>query len=295
MKSMTGYGLGKAQSANSSIDVSLRAVNGRFLETRWHLPREFVAFESDLKKVLEKYLQRGTVDVFVSRRLKASAVAGQMSVNKDLVKQYEKAYGEIAKVLKSKVTLATLHVEAIARLPDVITISETGEVSTAEKKSLYEAFEKACKACDTERKREGKSLKADLDHLLSALEKLVTEVHTVREEANKSLLERFEQRIQSKLSGVEIDSTRLSQEVVIQIEKSDINEELIRLKEHLQNYRQILNVNEPQGKKLDFYTQELLREVNTIGSKSSVSKLTQIVVEAKTLIERLREQVQNVE
>jgi uncharacterized protein (TIGR00255 family) len=83
--------------------------------------------------------------------------------------------------------------------------------------------------------------------------------------------------------------------VVIQIEKSDINEELIRLKEHIQNYRQIIGSNNAQGKKLDFYTQELLREVNTIGSKSSVSKLTQIVVEAKTLIERLREQVQNVE
>jgi uncharacterized protein (TIGR00255 family) len=292
MKSMTGYGLGKSQSANSAIDVSLRAVNGRFLETRWHLPREFVAFEADLKKNLEKHIQRGTVDIFVSRRLKPAAQASQMIVNKDLVRQYEKAFGEIGRVLKSKIPL---HLEAIARLPDVITLSETTEVSTVEKKSLFEAFEKACRACDTERRREGKSLKTDLDRLLSALEKLVSEIHSVREEANKNLLERFEQRIQSKLSGVELDSTRLSQEVVIQIEKSDINEELMRLKEHIQNYRQILNANEPQGKKLDFYTQELLREVNTIGSKSSVSKLTQIVVEAKTLIERLREQVQNVE
>jgi len=292
MKSMTGYGLGKSQSANSSIDVSLRAVNGRFLETRFHLPREFVALESDLKKILEKYFARGTVDIFVTRRLKPSAQVSHVMVNKELAKQYEKAYREIAKVLKSN---AAIHVESIARLPEVITLVDSGEVGPAEKKSMLEAFDKACKACDAERKREGKSLRTDLESLLAALEKLVLEVHTVREEANKNLLDRFEQRIKAKLTGVEIDSTRLSQEVVIQIEKSDINEELIRLKEHTHNYRQILGANEPQGKKLDFYTQELLREVNTIGSKSSVSKLTQIVVEAKTLIERLREQVQNVE
>lgn len=292
MKSMTGYGLGKSQSANSTIDVSLRAVNGRFLETRFHLPREFVALESDLKKILEKYFARGTVDIFVTRRLKPSAQASHVIVNKELAKQYEKAYREIAKVLKSS---TPIHVESIARLPEVIVLADSGEVTTGEKKSMLEAFDKACKACDGERKREGKSLRTDLENLLGGLEKLVIEVHTVREEANKNLLERFEQRIKSKMSGVEIDSARLSQEVVIQIEKSDINEELIRLKEHIHNYRQILGANEPQGKKLDFYTQELLREVNTIGSKSSVSKLTQIVVEAKTLIERLREQVQNVE
>ena len=92
-----------------------------------------------------------------------------------------------------------------------------------------------------------------------------------------------------------MDSARLSQEVVIQLEKSDINEELARLKEHIKNYRHLFSATGAQGKKLDFYTQELLREVNTIGSKSSVSKLTQIVVQAKTLIERLREQVQNIE
>jgi uncharacterized protein (TIGR00255 family) len=188
MKSMTGYGLGKSHSAHSSIEVSLRAVNGRFLETRFHLPRELVGLESDLKKCLEKYFARGTVDIFVTRKMKPSQRAAQVTVNADLAKQYEKAYREIANLLKIK---TPVHVEAIARLPEVITLAEAAEISSVEKRAVSEAFEKACKACDGERKREGKSLRADLEKLLSALEKLVMEIHTVREEANKNLLDRF--------------------------------------------------------------------------------------------------------
>lgn len=292
MKSMTGYGLGKVQSASSSIEVSLRAVNGRFLETRFHLPRELIGFESDLKKIIEKYFERGTLDVFISRKVKAGALGNQVTVNKELAKKYYQAYEVLAKELKIK---TAFHVETIARLPEVIKIEEASEVSVAEKKALLQAFDKACKACEAERKREGKSLKAELEKLLSQLEDEVSGIQSLREEVNKGLMQRFEQKIKSKLTGVEIDSQRLSQEIVIQLEKSDINEELARLKEHIKNYRQLLQSQETQGKKLDFYTQELLREVNTIGSKSSVSQVTHSVVQAKTFIERLREQVQNVE
>ena len=163
------------------------------------------------------------------------------------------------------------------------------------KKLLLSAMNKACETAEKERRREGKDLRHQLELILHQLEEQVDEIQGVREEANQNLLARFEQKIKSRLAAVEFDSGRLSQEVAIQIEKSDINEELSRLKEHIRNYGLLLGAGEAIGKKLDFYTQELLREVNTIGSKSSVSKLTQIVVHAKTLIERLREQVQNVE
>jgi uncharacterized protein (TIGR00255 family) len=292
MKSMTGYGLGKAQSQASSIEVSLRSVNGRFLESRLHLPREFIPFESELKKILNKYFQRGTVDVFVSRKLKPGSSKPKVIVNKELAQEYFSAYKALAQDLKIR---AQYHVETIARLPDVIKVEDQSELSKSEKKALLQAFEKACKACDLERKREGKSLREDLEKILHQLQSEVEEIQDVREEANQILLSRFEQKIKSRLTAIELDSSRLSQEVVIQLEKSDINEELTRLKEHLKNYRSLFGESEPQGKKLDFYTQELLREVNTIGSKSSLSKLSQIVVQAKTWIERLREQVQNIE
>jgi len=289
---MTGYGQGVVQTATSSIEVSLRAVNGRFLETRFHLPREFIAFETDLKKTLGKHFERGTLDIFINRRVKPSARAAHLVVNKDLAKKYHEAYKALAKELKIK---PQFHVETIARLPDVIKMEEAEEISASEKKALLQAFDKACKACEAERKREGKSVRADMEGLLDQLEKEVDEIQSVREEVNQNLLQRFEQKIKTRLTGVEIEPARLSQEVVLQLEKSDINEELARLKEHIKNYRQLFQMTGSQGKKLDFYTQELLREVNTIGSKSSVSKLTHSVVQAKTFIERLREQVQNVE
>lgn len=292
MKSMTGYGVGRHQSATSQFEISLRSVNGRYFEPRFHIPREFIPFEGDLKKLLTTYFERGTIDVFVARKFKSDAAVQKVSVNKDLARQYRDALKVLARELKMKESSS---VEFYSRLPDVLTIESSTEISGTEKKALFNAFEKACKACDQERRREGKGLKVDLEKLLDLLQKQTEVMAEVREEANQALAAKFEAKLKSRLSDVVIDSARLSQEVVIQLEKSDINEELSRLREHLKNYRHLLSQAVAQGKKLDFYTQELLREVNTIGSKSGVSKLTQAVVEAKTLIERVREQVQNVE
>ncbi|MFM6928370.1 MAG: YicC/YloC family endoribonuclease [Bdellovibrio sp.] len=292
MKSMTGYGTARNQSKDVTVEVSIRAVNGRFLEPRFHLPREFVAFESDLKKILGSTLLRGTVDVFVSRRVKATSGKAQMTVNDALVKKYVSAYRHLAKELGVSYQI---HLEAMARLPDVIKIEESYELFSGEEKVLKKAFTDACNACDKERVREGKALRKDLLTLLGSLEKQIKVISELRGEANQQLQEKFETKIRARLKGNEIDPSRLSQEIVIQLEKADINEELTRLAEHIKNYRQLVGSQTTEGKKLDFYTQELLREVNTIGSKSQVAKITSAVVEAKTLIERLREQVQNVQ
>lgn len=289
---MTGFGVAKSQTKNSLLEVNLRAVNGRFFEPRIHLPREFIGTEAEIRKILEKYFSRGTLDIFIARKSKSEAGGARVQINLPLAKEYLAAYQGLSRGLKLR---SQISLESIARQVDVLQISTDSEVTTADKQALLKCLEAACKACDSERKREGKSLRADLTKALDALEAEVQAIQSVREEANENLLHRFEQKIKSRLSGVEFDSARLSQEVVIQLEKSDINEEIQRLREHIKNYRHLLSATEPMGKKLEFYTQELLREVNTIGSKSSVSKLTQIVVEAKTLIERLREQVQNVE
>lgn len=292
MKSMTGYGTARIQTKDVTVEVSIRAVNGRFLEPRFHLPREFVAFESDLKRVLSQTHLRGTIDIFVSRRVKSSASKAQMSINDALAKKYLTAYKHLSKELAVPFQV---HLEVIARLPEVIKVEETYELFAGEEKTLKRAFAEACKKCDLERVREGKSVRKDMEKLLGTLEKQVKIISDLRGEANVQLQEKFEQKIRARLKGNEIDPTRLSQEIVIQLEKADINEELSRLSEHIKNYRQLIASQQAEGKKLDFYTQELLREVNTIGSKSQVAKITQAVVEAKTLIERLREQVQNVQ
>ncbi len=293
---MTGYGLGSADSKASEFEVSLRTVNARFLESRLHIPREFIALENDLKKKLSQYFERGTVDLFVVRKFKTSSQA-QVRLNQELASEYHQALAAMAKKLKIKTSVS---LEMVARLPEVLTLeNNSSTVTDQDRKALFKAFEQACKACEAERIREGESVQKNLLQLLDQLTLQVQQMSELREEANNSLLQRFETKIKSRLQSLsnpmELDSSRISQEIVLQLEKSDINEELSRLQEHIKNYRDLLKSNLAQGKKLDFYTQELLREVNTMGSKSGLSKLTQIVVEAKTSIERLREQVQNVE
>lgn len=292
MKSMTGYGTARVQTKDVTVEVSIRAVNGRFLEPRFHSPREFAAYESDLKKTLGSTLLRGTVDVFISRRVKSSAAKSQILVNEKLASKYMSAYKQLSKQLGLPLQV---HVEALARIPDIIKVEDTYELFLGEEKVLKKAFVEACKNCDKERVREGKALRKDLLSLLVSLERQIKAITELREEANAQLQDKFEQKIGARLKGNEIDPARLSQEIVIQLEKADINEELSRLSEHIKNYRQLVSSAQAEGKKLDFYTQELLREVNTIGSKSQVAKITHAVVEAKTLIERLREQVQNVQ
>lgn len=290
MKSMTGYGTAKGQSKDLSIEVSIRSVNGRYLETRFHLPREYVALESELKRTLGGFLGRGTVDVYISRRLRSTSSKSTVHINGALAKKYFTAYKSLSKELGLPFQV---HLESLARLPEVVKVEESYEMVTGEDKLLKKVFLAACKNVDKERTREGSALRKDLSGLLISLEKQIKTISGLREEANVQLQDKFEQKIKARLKGNDIDPNRISQEIVIQLEKADINEELSRLSEHIKNYRQLVASDQTEGKKLDFYTQELLREVNTIGSKSQVAKITQAVVEAKTLIERLREQVQN--
>lgn len=239
MKSMTGYGQGKIQSVKSLIEVSVRAVNGRYLEPRFHLPREYVAFESDLKKILQKNFARGTVDIYVLRRVKWDQVESHIVVQKGLVGEYAKALKDIAKSLKVDYKP---NVETLARMPDVIKVETPDAVSPAEKKALLKAMSDACDQCLKERNREGTSLKTDMEKNLKGLESLVANIAKVRETVNQSLQAKVEQKLKARMAGTgtELDAARLSQEVVFLLEKSDINEELVRLKEHLKNYRSLL-------------------------------------------------------
>lgn len=291
MNSMTGFGQGRAQNADVLIEVSIRTVNGRFLEPRFHLPREYMAFESDLRALLSKQIRRGTVDIFMSRRVRRLGMGVEMIVNKELAKKYVDSYRKLARELRVDERMT---IETLARWPELVRVEDSGQAAAAEKGLAVKAFGEALGNCLKERQREGKALGADLKKILKSLDQKIVVIRSLREEANQILQGRLEEKIAGRLKG-EIDPQRLSQEIVLQVDRSDINEELQRLGEHFKNYRSLLESRETEGKKLDFYTQELLREVNTIGSKSQVARITQAVVDAKALIEKLREQVQNVE
>lgn len=296
MKSMTGFGLFRGQTSDVSIEVSIRSVNGRFLENRFHLPKSFYGFESDLKKKLNEVIKRGTVDIYISRKVKNQSSTGKIVINAKLASEYLKSFRKLARDLQLK---DEVKFEMIVRQPDIIQMEEPENVNTNEVQTLKRSFEAALKKLDIERVREGQALKKDLVKNIKDLQKLVLKVSKLRDEANKALQEKYEAKIKARmpkdLSSHNIDPQRIAQEIVIQLEKADINEEIVRLNEHLKNFEKLIELPIVEGKKLDFYTQELLREVNTIGSKSQVAGITESIVESKTLIERLREQVQNIE
>ena len=293
MKSMTGFGTGRVDYQDGTIEVSMKTVNGRFLEARFHLPREFSLFENDLKKILSSHIHRGTVDIYIHRKI-SQEKKYRLVLNQDLAGQYLKSVSQLQK--KFKLT-SKLQADHVLRFPEVVHLVEESGTSEGEKKVLEKLFKTVCQSCVKEREREGKNLQQELKKILQSLDDVVEKIQWLREDANRSLAQKIQSKIQSRLQemNLALDSQRISQEVVMQLEKSDINEEIARLKEHLRSYHTMLETKGEIGKKLDFYTQELLREMNTIGSKSQIAKLTQLVVEAKTLIEQLREQVQNVE
>lgn len=293
---MTGFGTFRSNNNEVAIEVSIRAVNGRFLETRFHLPRHFFPYESELKRKFTGTVLRGTVDIFISRKVKTIWQSGKILVNTKLAQEYMKAFKKLSGDLKMK---EQIRLDQISKQPDVIQFEEADSISPQELVILKKTFDAALKKFDIERVREGQALKKDLIKNLKDLQKHIGKISKLRDEANKALLERFEAKVKSRLpkdmASQQMDPQRISQEIVIQLEKADINEEIIRLTEHIKNFEKLAELSVVEGKKLDFYTQELLREVNTIGSKSQVAGITESVVDAKTLIERIREQVQNIE
>ncbi|MEQ1878834.1 MAG: YicC/YloC family endoribonuclease, partial [Bdellovibrionia bacterium] len=292
MRSMTGYGAARFTSDEIDVDVSVRAVNGRFLELRTQFPPHYAFLESEAKAVVNEVFRRGRVDLTVRRRAGPKASTLALHVQSDVARQWIEGYKQLGKDLR---LLADPNLDMVARLPDVLRFEEVTEVGPAEKKLVIDTITKAIRNCDKERSREGQSIARELQRLLDNLTKEVDKVGRFREKAGKALRKKFQDRF-TKLDLAEMmNEPRMVQEIALQIDRSDITEEIARLKEHVSAFSDLVEKESGAGKKLDFYTQELLREVNTIGSKSQIAELTRAVVDCKSIVEQVREQVQNIE
>lgn len=289
---MTGFGQAQSSSPAVDLSVNIRSVNGRYLDIKFQLPSEYASLENDFKKILQKNSSRGTISVSVSRKLNPEKANPKALVNSSKAKEWMKAYKGLAKKLG---LAAEVNMEQIARIPDLIRVHDDDTVTKQELATAIKTFENAVQACEKEKIREGKSLQADI---LKSIQLLMKQIEIMKSHS-KNLKEITQATFSKKLEKLKLDKTldeqRMAQEVALLIDRSDISEEIVRLDEHLRFFHEILNDSQASGKKLDFYTQELLREVNTIGSKSHNVELTKSVVEAKTLIEKMREQVQNAE
>lgn len=290
MRSMTGYGKARIERDGRELTVEIKSVNHRFLDPMLRLPRAFSFAEDTVRKKLSDSLVRGHAEVnlqYVNRRTDARTVI----LDEALARQYAEAFEKTARLCPmEKDGMACF----IASQPEVITVQTTEENPEELNALLTQAMDEALAGLCAMRTREGEALRKDLETHLNALEKLKNGIEAFAPEVPRLYKTRLENRLK-ELGVNEIDEQRLAQEIALMADKCAIDEELSRLDSHISQMRKTFESSGETGRKLDFLTQELNREVNTIGSKASDARITQLVVEAKCEIEKIREQVQNVE
>ncbi|WP_144548950.1 YicC/YloC family endoribonuclease [Bacillus sp. X1(2014)] len=288
--SMTGFGRAKAESDFFSVNVEIKTVNHRFCEMNIRMPRQLLKIEDRLKKKLSQYIRRGRVEVYVS-------LEGEGSVNRKVHVDWKllDEYSQIIKQVREK-----YNVEGIVTLQDLLSRSELLHIEESEigndelEKLVLEATEEAANLLKQMRLAEGDELKKDLLAILSQLEINVMELQKFAPLVVQSYKERLTKRMEEFVNG-QLDETRILTEVAVFADKADISEEITRLKSHIQQFLHTLQSMEPIGRKLDFIVQEMNREANTIGSKANDSNIAKQVVDIKSLLEKLKEQVQNIE
>ena len=289
--SMTGYGRAGAVLHGRDIKVELRSVKSRYLEYSSRLPRSCFFLEDKLKKLVAARVSRGKVELSLSIQ-NVTAADTVVSVNWGLAEGYRAALTSMVERmdLKNDVTVGML-----ARFPDVLTQTAAPTDEDALWQDVESIANQAIDAFVAMRAAEGEKLKADVESRLQNVEALVGQIEQATEGRVKAYSDRLYARLQELLEDRNIEESRLVTEAAIFADKTAIDEETVRLHSHVAQYRQILELNEPIGRKLDFLTQELNRESNTIGSKCQDVAITRLVVELKSEIEKIREQIQNIE
>ena len=290
MQSMTGYGRGLVCEDGREMTVEVKSVNHRFLDVSFRLARPIAFLDDAVRTGVAERLARGHVDVFVNY-VNHCEDARRVRVDMQLAKAYRQAAGELSEALGVK---NDLPLSDYMNMPDVLTVEASEEDQDAVRALFMRALNLALDDLMAMRKREGNSLRGDMMKKLDAIdglrESIATRAPTVVEEYRAKL----SQRLSALLSG-DIDEARFATEVAIFADRAAIDEELVRLSSHIAQLRATAELDEPVGRKLDFLVQELNREVNTIGSKASDAQIAGCVVAAKGEIEKLREQVQNIE
>lgn len=287
--SMTGFGRSNVEWEKLSVTVEVKSVNHRFSEFNIRMPRQFFVIEDKIKKKISEYVTRGRVEVFITLA-GTEHIPSKVNVDWQLLDEYIHSI----KVIQEKYQLEKISLHDILMREDLITIDEKQADNEELQLFVLNAIGEASQQLQEMRVREGKVLEEDISSQLSTLEKKVVSLREYAPNVVHHYMERLRRRMDDLANGV-IDESRLVNEVAIFADKADINEELTRLQSHIDQFQKIMKMNEPIGRKLDFLLQEMNREVNTIGSKANDSDVAREVVEMKSLLEKMKEQVQNIE
>ncbi len=292
VKSMTGFGRGECKAQSFQYTIEARSVNHRYLEVKARLPRRLAALEPLVQREVQRWCARGRVDIGVTER-EVVPRPRTLRVDRTLAAEYLRALRE----LQSEFGLAgEVSVEVVSGFRDILAVEEPAEEDAqAAWGEVRAALEVALQALEAMRTAEGEALARELGARLGEVAGQVAQVRRRAPEVVAAYRERLAQRIAALLDGRAMDPGRLEQEVALLADRSDISEECARLESHLDQFRAILDEPGPQGRRLDFLCQEIHREANTLGAKACDAAMAQVVVAIKTEVERLREQVQNVE
>ena len=294
IRSMTGYGRGEGAYDGVNITIELRSVNNRYLDCGIKMPRTYIFAEEALKERVQSKVGRGKVDVFVN----IAHIGGEalsVTVNEELAKSYIDALWRLYELGNGQTVQMDYRATDLARFPDVLTVEKQEEDMDSMKAQLLEVLDLAIEDFNAMRTREGAKLAEDI---LSRAETIESLTAVVEERSPKTVAEyraRLEAKMQEVLQNVQIDQNRLLTEAAIFADKVAVDEETVRLRSHLEQLRDMLAKGGAVGRKLDFLIQEFNREANTIGSKCNDIDITRTVVDIKAEIEKIREQVQNIE
>lgn len=290
VKSMTGYGKATLDVEQRKYIVEIKSVNHRYLDISVKMPKAISYLEEDVKKEISSKIKRGKIDVFIT--FENNSMEGRtIKINTELAKAY---ITELKKLASEENLLADIQVNDIAKYPEVLTIQNNQEDSSI-KGELIEVVKNATNSLLEMKTIEGQKMAEDLENRIIYIKEKINELDKLSTGLIEEYVVKLEERIKQILKDQEIDKNRLAQEVVIYADKCSIQEEITRLNSHTAQFMELLESDEAVGKKLDFIIQEMNRETNTIGSKSNNLSITNGVVDMKTEIENLREQVQNIE
>lgn len=292
VKSMTSFGRASNEEGSKYLfSLEMKSVNSRYLDVNVRLPKNLISLEEEIRKLINEKLSRGKVDVFINQKNYDSS-EGVAKLNLKLAESYYKCLMEISETFNVKNDISATQ---IARFSDVITVVEEEDSIEEIYEVLKPLVEEALIKMEVMRIAEGEKLKEDILLKLNNIEEIVNNIEEIADLIPIAYKKKLENRIKEILDNVEVDESRLVQEIAIISDKASVDEEITRLRSHLNQMRITFEEGSQIGRKLDFIIQEMNREANTIASKSNDVKMTNYVINIKNLIEKIREQVQNIE
>ncbi|CAG37591.1 conserved hypothetical protein [Desulfotalea psychrophila LSv54] len=292
VKSMTGFGRGEAENSTRTWNVEVRSVNNRYLDVKIKLPRGYASLEDRVRNAVSEHFQRGRVDLLVNVQGDFSDLV-ELSVNTSLAQKYQDALGGIAESCGCASELTALQ---LATFPEVLVREQKSEdLEEVVWPVLSGAIEAALTGCDLMRLQEGEILMEDLLGRLRFFSKTVEEIELHVPALVAQRHQALQERLQKLLDNVQLDPLRLAQEIALLADKTDVTEEIVRLRSHIAQFSRFVEEEGTVGRKLDFLIQEFLREVNTIASKINDADIAHLTVALKSELEKIREQIQNIE